>query len=300
VSRGKTPDWRDLGTRLAGSHPRGTVPPQAWFLTAGGDVQDDEVYVSVRAWGDQRTSWLVDWYVFERTKGDDGDLIKSDLKQIEEFVLRAVYPVHGGSANPRGRKSLGVALLAIDGNHRTMDVHEWRRSLSDAAKSRVRIVRGESEIKDEQGYKMTVLEHSKRDETVVYEGGLEMWHIAPDPFRTDLQQRFRAMPDRPGAWFVTCDAIDQGEYYLRQVVNEPMVMVRDKSGRWKRAFVQRDSTIGHDFWDCAVYESAAAQMVVDTFPGVPGWDASGWPQPAKPRSGKRPQQAAAVQGRELE
>ncbi len=287
AQRGKMPEWRELGTRMAGNHRRGTVPAGAWFLTAGGDVQDDEVYISVRAWGDQRTSWLVDWYVFTREKGDEGDLVKSDLAQIEQIVLSGVYPVADDGVNPRGRKQLGVALLNIDGNHRTMDVHEWRRSLREPVKRRVRIVRGESQVKPDEMYRMTVVEHSKRDKTVVYEGGLEMWHLCPQVFRMDLAERFRSDPDKPGAWYVTSDCMDEGEYYLRQVVNEPPVLVRQKDGRYKMEFRQRDSTIGHDFWDTAVYESAAAQMIVDDFDGEPGWDASKWPRPARPRVEQR-------------
>ena len=284
AQKGKMPEWRELGSRMSANHRRGTVPAGAWFLTAGADVQDDEVYVSVRAWGDQRTSWLVDWYVFERQKGDEGDLVKSDLAQIEEVVLSAVYEIADEGVNPRGRKQLGVALLNIDGNHRTMDVHEWRRSLRDSVKRRVRIVRGEAQVKADEMYRMSVVEHAKRDKAVVYEGGLELWHLSPQVFRMDLAQRFRSDPDKPGAWYVTCDCMEQGEFYLRQVVNEPPVLVRQKDGRYKMEFRERDSTIGHDFWDCAVYESAAAQMIVDEFDNKPGWDASKWPKPSRPRA----------------
>jgi hypothetical protein len=36
--------------------------------------------------------------------------------------------------------------------------------------------------------------------------------------------------------------------------------------------------VAHDYWDTSVYESAAAQRIVDDFPGQPGWDAAGWPR----------------------
>jgi len=168
-------------------------------------------------------------------------------------------------------------LLAIDGQHRTLDVHNWRQSLDAKHQARVRIVRGETQIKPDQRYKMTRVEHSKRDEKVRYEGGLELYNLNVDVFKTDLAGRFRASPDKPGAWYVTADCLSEGQFYLKQVVNEQQVLIRGKDGRWKAVWKERDSTCGLDYWDTEVYSSAAAQMIVDSFDGEPGWDASKWP-----------------------
>lgn len=279
------PTWRELGTRLAGPNARGQVPPGAWFLTAGGDVQDRECYVSVRAWGDHRTSWLVDWFVFEREAGDDGELVKSDLKQINTVLERA-YQVCGPNGetayNPRGRSQLKIVRLGIDANHRTLDVHNWIKSLGEAP--RVIAVRGEAGVKAADKYKETVVLESKRvvgdtNKHVEYEGGLALLNINPDVFRSDLADRFVADPSKPGAWFVTSDCLSTGEFYLKQVVNEPKVVIRGKDGRPKVEYRERDGTIGHDFWDAEVYSSAVAQKIVDDFDGQPGWDASKWPRP---------------------
>lgn len=274
--RATMPTWRELGQRLAGGHGRGEVPREAWFLTAGGDVQEREVYVTVRAWGDQRTSWLVDWFNFQRSDGDEGELVKSDLAQITDQVLRRAWQIVGGAPNPRGQSTLRVVLLNIDANHRTLDVHNWIKSLGETR--RVRAVRGDTNVKLSDKYKMSTVQHAKRDTSVVYSGGLELWGISPDVFRVDLAARFKSDPHRPGAWFVTRDAVDVGEWYLRQVVNEPQVLERGKDGRMKIVWKERDRSVGHDFWDCEVYCSAAAQMVVDGFPGAPGWDAGRWPK----------------------
>jgi len=279
--RGKMPTWRELGTRLAYTHERGTVPLHTWFLTAGGDVQEREVYVTVRGWWGNCTSALVDWFVFERSEGDDGDLVKSDLQQIWEYVLRRSFPIVGGDVNPRGRRQLKVALLGIDGQHRTMDVHNWRRSLREHDQERVRIVRGEAQVKPDQKYKMTEVQHAKRDKGKVYEGGLELWNINPEVFRADLAGRFRSSPDKPGAWYVTRDAIEVGKFYLKQVVNEPLVFIRGKDGRYKAEWRERDSTLGHDFWDGETYSRAMAEMVVDSFGENVGWDENQWPRPQK-------------------
>jgi hypothetical protein len=108
-----------------------------------------------------------------------------------------------------------------------------------------------------------------------------------DVFKTDLAQRFRAAPDKPGAWLVTSDTMDAGQFYLKQVVNEPQVLVRGKDGRWKATWRERDTTVGHDYWDCEIYASVAAQMVVDSFAGGGGWDAANWPKPEPQRNSRR-------------
>jgi phage terminase large subunit GpA-like protein len=292
--KGKMPTWQELGTRLAFWNSRGTVPSDAWFLTAGGDVQDGEVYVSVRAWGDQRTSWLIDWFVFEREPNDDGDLVKSDLKKIETAVLSRVFPVVNSDGlptmNPRGRQLLKVLRLGIDANHRTLDVHNWIKSLGEF--SRVIAVRGEAGIKPAEKYKQTTVLESKRAQKdgqhVQYEGGLELMNINPDVFRSDLADRFTSSPGKPGAWYVTKDCLEQGEFYLKQVVNEPKVTIRGKDGRPRVEWKERDPTIQHDFWDCEVYSSSIAQRIVDEMDGQPGWDAAKWPRPKNMTDAQKP------------
>lgn len=292
---GRMPEWRELGTRLAFWHVRGTVPNDVWFLTAGGDVQDREVYVSVRGWGDHRTSFGIDWFVFDRVSEDEGALVKSDLAQIAE-VLERNFPIVGPdgkrATNPRGKSVLRVAMMGIDANHRTLDVHNLIKSLGT---KRIIAVRGEAGIKPADKYKPSTVFESKREDAdgdkTVYEGGLDLLNINPEVFRTDLEDRFQSSAGTPGAWYVPKDAIETGKFYLQQVVNEPCIFVKGKDGRPKQQRKERDTTIGHDFWDCEVYSSAIAQKIVDDFPGRPGWNASAWPKPdEQPKQPSRPQQ----------
>lgn len=278
--RGKTPTWNELGKRMAGPNVRGNVPHEAWFLTAGGDVQDDGVYCSVRGWGDAKTSWGVDWYYFERQPGDENDLVKSDLAQIESTILDRMFSVSGGEGrNPRGRNVLGVAMLCIDANHRTEDLHNWWLSLPEIKRKRVRLIKGESTVKPEQMYRLSIVQHPDRDKTRTYKGGLNLWLLNHDVFGIDLVSRFRSDPQKPGAWFVTSDCLDCGQFYLKQVVNEELIPIRQPDGRYKYGWAQRSAITGHDYKDTEVYSMAAAQMVVDAMPGRPGWDARDWPRP---------------------
>ena len=283
------PHWKELAERLSvPDHKRGTVPPGAWFLTGSADVQQNEVYVVVRAWGDRRTSWLVDWFVFDREEDDETELVKSDLVQINQ-VMDRWFPLN--EPNPRGQHRLKIALLGIDANYRTLDVHNWVRSHKKT--TRVRAVRGDGAMKPSQKYIKSVVKESRRERDdgsgpVVYEGGLELWSINVNAFRIDLVERFRGRADKSGAWLLPGDVMQSGRHYLQQLVNEPPTYERGKDGRPRLVFKERDRNLGHDFWDCEVNGSAIAQMIVDQLPNNPGWDASKWRiEKKKRKSGKR-------------
>jgi phage terminase large subunit GpA-like protein len=290
--RGSMPTWQDLAKRLSlPSYPRAVVPADAWFLTASSDVQEDEVYCVLRGWGDRKTSWLVDWWVFDRESGDEADLVKSDLLQLNAAVLDAWFPVQG--KNPRGRTQLQVVLLGCDAKYRTLDVHNWIQSLG--APPRIRAVQGDGTMRDER-YKENVVTESRRKdkktgERVQYHGGLRLWSINSLAYRRDLASRFQAPADQPGAWLLPAGIMETGRHYLQQLVNEPPITHRGKDGRQKLEFRERDSTIGHDFWDCEVNGDCLADMFVDQLPKAPGWDATKWLRPdehhakksAKPR-----------------
>lgn len=289
------PTWEELGRRLAVSgYVRGEVPAEAWFLTAGCDVQEREVYCVVRAWGDRRTSWLVDWFVFDRADDDETDLIKSDLRQLDEVLARA-WPVKG--VNPRGQRELAVALLGVDANYRTLDVHEWIRSHGQTP--RVRAVRGDGKMAAETKYKPSMVKESRRERDngtgpVVYEGGLELWSIAVESFHLDLVERFGGDAAKPGAWLLPANIVATGRHYLRQAVNEMPHYARGKDGRPRLEWRERDHNLGHDFGDCEVYASALAQMFVDQLRGAPGWDAQRWDRDTEEQATRRAATAAAT------
>ncbi len=277
ASTTRMPTWQQIAARLAGDHPRCTVPAAAWFLTAGIDVQEDRVYGVIRGWGDGRTSWLVDWVVLNRVMGeseDDSAAIKGDLIQLQQAVLARQYPIFGADTNVRGESLMRVRLAGIDANYRTPDVHDWLSSLEHRDRKRIRAIRGDSHVKTSKKYRMTEVEVNARTGRR-YEGGLELWGIAVDHFKHDLADRFHIHRDEPGAFVLTSDVGSLGVEYLRQLVNESKVQTIGKDGRIEIKWQPRGHMIGHDYWDCEVYASALADMVV----GSLGWDARRWPVP---------------------
>lgn len=277
--RGTMPTWQELGARLAVvGHKREIVPAEAWFLTASTDVQDDEVYAVVRAWGDAKTSWLIDWWVFDREDNDANQLVKSDLAQLDDEVLGKWFRCAG--KNPRGREKLQVVLLGIDSKFRTVDVHQWIRSHKGSKLCRA--IQGDGSMRGAVRYKVNTVYESRRKkkdgEKEKYEGGLELWSINSHAYRRDLVERFKAAVNQGGAWLLPESILQDGQHYLRQLVNEPPVIVKGKDGRPRLDWKERDGDLGHDFWDAEVNNLALADMVVDQLPGQPGWSAAKWRQ----------------------
>lgn len=274
----KVPSWGQLGRKLAWTHERGTTPHQVWFLTAGCDLQADEVFYVVRGWAPFCTSWLVDWGSFKRSEGDETELCKSDLAQLTALLERR-YPVvgvDGPAQTPLGRSQLGVRMLCIDSNHRPMDVHNWMQSLPDAItkgdNARVRAVRGDHKVDPAVRYRMHVVEQNTRTGEK-YEGGLEQWGIYVYHFYQDLHERLAGRPNVPGSWYVTKDAVTAGKSYLQQITNfHRVVQVNEKTLKKKSIWKPRSGTIDVDFWDCEIYDMVAAHMVV----GDMGWEVEAW------------------------
>jgi phage terminase large subunit GpA-like protein len=274
----RAPAWEVLGKRAAWTHPRGTVPPEAWFLTAGADKQGENNgarYV-IRAWGPNRTSWLVDWGWIERIPGDENELVKSDLTQLTKSVLARSFPVHGGGPNPLGRHELTVKLLGVDSNHLPRQIHEWMRSLPDAwtvgDMPRVRAIRGDHKVSPDVRFRKHVVEANTRTGEK-YEGGLEQWGIYVYPFYDELLGALNSEAGKPGAWYVTSDTLAQGKQYLQQVCNfVPRQVFDPKKGRKRTEWGPKSGNIPVDFWDCEIYARVQAEMVV----GDLGWTPAAW------------------------
>lgn len=270
----KVPTWKELGIRLAGSHARREVPPECWFLTAGGDKQEDRVKITVRGWAPDMTSYLIDWMELERGPGDENSLVKSDLAQIEGALLTRWYPIVGGKTNPLGKKELPVRMFGLDANYQPLDCHNWFRGLPDAwtddESGRVRLVRGDAKVDPAERWKKSEVTEN-RDGTVKYEGALQLWRLYVYMFYADLSARRAGQPGQPGSWYVTKDAVVAGQDYLREIVNFHRT-IEMKNGKRRPAWLPVSAGIPNDFFDCEIYAMVMAHMIV----GDLGWGEAAW------------------------
>lgn len=282
----RIPFWVEVGTRLAAEHGRGTVPPGAWFLTSGMDIQQDGngVRYSIRAWGAYRTSWLVEWGWIERQEEQQNEpsLVRQDIAAAGREILERQFPVfRGGTTELLGLRSLPVRLLLVDTGHSPRAIHTWSRSLPSDwvigdgdGSERVRLIKGAAL----QGlrYQPSEIEADVRTGEV-YEGGMTLWRLNVSELYPELTDWLFQSPGKPGSWHVTADTVSGGKSYLQQICNMERKVVLDRSGRPKVEWGPRKRSIPVDYWDTEVYSAFAAEMVV----GDVGWNPHPWQEWAK-------------------
>ena len=242
--------WEDLGRRLRLEYSRGTVPADAWFLTAGVDVQEDRCYWIVRAWGAYCTSWLVDWGICRKVFDGQGlSPLNSDLNQLDDLVVNRGFPVNGKTKD--GYDKLWCAKICVDTGFRIRDVHQFLR---DRPGDRLRAVAGDQNVRS--GYfRLSVLEKDSRTGKP-YEGGLAQWQLNVDAFKEETRDRFSIPVGEPGAFYFPREVLAEGQDYLKQICNEaPM-------GE-KRVWQMIKPSWGNHHWDDEIYARAGAEFITE-------------------------------------
>lgn len=272
----RIPRWQRVGERLAGVHKRGEVWHEAWFLTAGADVQEDGVYWCVRGWAGGPQSWQVDWGFLPRYPDqEEAGGLASDLEQLTDRVLDRRWPVHGGQDNPLGKKEVGIKLLGIDCNYRTTDVRAWLDSVKTV---RARAVMGDTRtVKAADRFRRTRIERTDDKKS---KRGMEVWRVNVNVYKEDLMTRIVSGCDgKDHSFILTRDVNRVGTTYLKQLVNEHKRTVEDRYGRKKLEWVVRSMSTGNHLWDTEIYSRAAADMVLAD--QRLEWDSATWPRPVE-------------------
>lgn len=258
IERTKTPRASVLHRRLRGSHPKGKVPSQALFITAGIDCHADNTHWVVRAWGEGGTSWLVDCGIQPRKMNDQGKwILDSHLEPLKTLILQRDWEL--ADANPIGQQALRVLKCGVDSGHEPMTVHNFCRQFHP---DQVFCVAGMTAEIAGLPYKFSVVERNQRTGKA-YPGGMRRWAIHTSHYKADIHQRWEAPLDEPGAWWLPDAAWDTLESYCRQVTNEGRAIERHRrTGVPRMVWRIREDAIGNHFLDCEVYARACADMVV--------------------------------------
>lgn len=82
----------------------GVVPRDGLFLTAGVDIQKNHIECEVVAWGRQKQSWSVDYYVL------DGDTAKPEVWSKLADVVNKDYPHESGITMP-------IRVMCVDSGY---------------------------------------------------------------------------------------------------------------------------------------------------------------------------------------
>jgi terminase, large subunit len=204
------------------------------LLTAGVDVQDNRLAVSVWGWGEGETGWLV-WH-----QELMGDPTQTEVWEQLDHVLATEWETEGG-------KHLKLAQVAVDsGGHCT---HEVYRYVRDRGSRGVVAIKGSSRRNSPAVGKGSKVDVNWRGKVI--KRGVTLYQLGTDTIKTTLFGRLRHNETTGGLNF----GLAADDEYYRQLTSERQAL------RYHRGFPIREwvkkAGDRNEALDCAVYGYAA-------------------------------------------
>src|SRR5690606_26460883 len=264
IETGEAPDWQRLYDRRERWKP-GTVPAGGLFLTAGADVQKDQIEVDIWAWGRGLESWLVDHVVIPRSSRGTGGPDSMAWSDLTRLLERSWPHQHGAH--------LRIARLAVDTGYETSAVYAWARRQGFAQVAPVKGAEGFNRSSPVSGPTyVDATEAGKR-----LRRGARLWTVAVSTFKAETYRYLRL--ERPTAEDLAEGAVFPAgtihlpqwveDEWLKQLVAEQLVTVRTKRGfarlEWQKLRERNEAL------DCRVYARAAAWIA-----GADRWSDAKW------------------------
>lgn len=240
------PEWQRLYEQRE-DYKVGTIPFGGLFLTAGVDIQKDRIECEVVAWGRQKQSWSVEYFVL------DGDTAKPEVWKKLQNVLFKDYP-HESSI------TLPIRVMCIDSGYATQDVYSFVKDYSQA-------VWGGSGARASQPHTVVAIKGQSRDTAMILstskadtkKKGLKVWNVSGPVIKTELYRWLRMQRiGEDASQFGRCHFPQYAEEYFKQLTAEHQV-VRITNGYPKPVW-EKDPTRRNEALDCRVYARAAAAI----------------------------------------
>jgi len=218
-----------LSGKREGALPRDVVPDKARVLIVSADVQKDRIYYVVRAWGTNRTSWLV------------REGILADLDELVAVSTDEYTKENGSKCVP--------SYLAIDTGYRTFEVYD-----TALAHPGVYAVKGQPS----QSYPVRESNLEFVPPGRAKSRTVKLYHVDTGYFKEMLYLMAKTVSGEPGALHLNRDVSDD---YCQQFTSEHLVWVtsKRKGGRLRQRvwMPKRDGAANH-YLDCEVYGLALA------------------------------------------
>lgn len=242
----EAPEWQRL-YQAREDYPLGTIPMGGLFLTAGVDIQKNRIECEVVAWGRQKQSWSVDYYVL------DGDTAKPEVWAKLAEIVNKDYPHESGITMP-------IRVMCVDSGYATQDVYNFVRQFNQAVwggnGARANAPRTVVAIKGQSRDTAMLLSTSKAD---TKKKGLKVWNISGPVIKTELYRWLKMERIGDNATdFGRCHFPQYGEEYFKQLTAERQV-VKISNGYPKPVW-EKDPTRRNEALDCRVYARAGAAI----------------------------------------
>ena len=231
-------------------YPPGHCPAGVLLLTAGVDVQDNRLAVSVWGWGAGEDAWLV-WH-----QEILGDPTQTAVWEQLDAVLDTGWPVDGGG-------ELNLAQVAIDsGGHATHEVYQYARERRDRY---VVAIKGSSRRSQQPVNKGTPQDVNWKGKTI--KRGVILYQVGTDTVKTTLFGRLRH--NKPGPGYVHFGLSGDDEW-CSQVTSEKQ-QLRYVKGFPVREWIKSPSA-RNEALDCMVYAYAALQLASRRYAKATMWE----------------------------
>ena len=226
--------WEDKATKMrsdvvlekALDYERGRVHENAQLITCGVDVQLNHFWFTVRAWGPDLTSWLVDYGRVETWAA------------VEDVINRNYITTQGEIKQ--------INLACLDSGYNTDEVYQFC-----ARNPGVCIPTKGSSNPMRSRYSVTVIERGAG-------AGLRLYVFDTAQFKDFIAGRLSIEPGIPGAWHVYRDCDRQ---YADQVCSEQKVETKDKRGRVSVEWQKIGSHVANHMLDCEGNATLAAEIL---------------------------------------
>lgn len=242
----EAPEWQRL-YETRENYPIGTVPMGGLFLTAGVDIQKDRIECEVVAWGRQKQSWSVDYYVL------DGDTAKPEVWSKLAEIVNKDYPHESGITMP-------IRVMCVDSGYATQDVYSFVRQFNQAVwggnGARANAPRTVVAIKGQSRDTAMILSTSKAD---TKKKGLKVWNVSGPVIKTELYRWLKM--ERVGedaSQFGRCHFPAYAEEYFKQLTAERQVV--KVSNGYPKSVWEKDPARRNEALDCRVYARAGAAI----------------------------------------
>lgn len=231
------------------NYASGICPDGVLLLTAGVDVQDNRLAISVWGWGEAETGWLI-WH-----QEIMGDPTQTEVWSQLDLVLVTAWATESN-------KELKITQMAIDsGGHCTHEVYNYVR---DRIRQGVVAIKGSSKrgsVAVSKGNKVDVNTKGR-----ILKRGVTLFIVGSDTIKTTLFGRMKHNDEGPGGLRFGMAA--DGEYF-EQLTAEKQTL-RYLRGFPIREWVKKPSA-RNEALDCAVYAYAALQLNYRKFNRATMW-----------------------------
>jgi phage terminase large subunit GpA-like protein len=230
------------------------VPDGGLVLTAGVDVQDNRLAVSLYAYGREEESWLIS---HQEVFGDPG---RPELwAQLDDILLRTYRHASGGE--------MQVSVACIDsGGHYTQEVYQYVRERKRTnQKTFILAVKGQSQRGKIPIGKPTRVDINFRGATI--KSGAELYPVGTDTIKGTIYGRFKHNEAGPGFIHFHADVPDD---FWTQITAEKQI-TRYVKGFPIREWAKKNGA-RNEALDCIVYAYAAMQFLYTRYNRATMWE----------------------------